>query len=716
MSGKVVTTAKAQEAKQTCPNSCKQNPSFNSLRSSADKILQLQRTAGNQAVQRLIKSGTLQAKLKISQPNDIYEQEADRVAEHVMRMPEPKMQLQPLRVTPLMQRQVPKEKEEILQAKETASQSQTITPSIESRISELQGGGQPLDPATRAFFELRFGQDFSEVRVHTDAKAAEVAKEVNARAFTVGKELVFGEGNYSPGMDDGQRLIAHELTHVIQQSEVSIGNNWCLKSEEPNKSENLTFSQLSSSGIPFSHKNNKANLLVQRAVSPEQSPLSENPEGQIEEKDQNHYIMWDFDIGSSELKPNHMKKLNSIANEWRIFSLREDTSKIRIDGHSSKSEPDDVFDIISFERAFAVENYFLSLGIKPSNMLVNSYGPSIPWFPNIGSRSMAHNRRVEVTIIRPDTPKPQVREIPEQPKGSTQEMSFEAKTLQSPKLGIPNIEFSIKRSFDDFPPLTFKYIIIYPGVDVIGKVKFKTDSSINHQFSLDEPQNKLFYAMKVKAEGYQVKLDEKGVTFSFENVEFKPEIQTNLIDLRKPISINFILRRGTLFDNIYLGQGMTGSVEGEMKGKIGIGLSPEGVVKIGQLGLASGSTLIYIVPAAGSLALLMATPSIIEAEKKKGIEEQRTRAYRDMYAWRIAGEAWDDLGYGIALARLKDYKGLSDDVYTDAYRGWKEAEEYIEHLRKEHRLSGLLKLLTQRYGYYDKIQEQLLLHPELLPH
>ncbi len=107
-----------------CPNSCKQNPGFNSSGSSADRILRLQKTAGNQAVQRLIKSGALQAKLKIGQPNDIYEQEADRVAEQVMSMPEP-----------MVRRQSEEEKEEEvpIQAKPIAEQ---ITPLVQRQVEE----------------------------------------------------------------------------------------------------------------------------------------------------------------------------------------------------------------------------------------------------------------------------------------------------------------------------------------------------------------------------------------------------------------------------------------------------------------------------------------------------------------------------------------------------------------------------------------------------
>ncbi len=88
----------------------------------------------------------------------------------------------------------------------------------ESVHETLASSGQPLDTATRAMMEPRFGHDFSQVRVHTDGPAAESAEALNARAYTVGQDLVFGPGEYAPGSSDGQRLLAHELTHVVQQS------------------------------------------------------------------------------------------------------------------------------------------------------------------------------------------------------------------------------------------------------------------------------------------------------------------------------------------------------------------------------------------------------------------------------------------------------------------------------------------------------------------
>src|SRR5215467_2445597 len=81
----------------------------------------------------------------------------------------------------------------------------------------LRSSSQPLDGDTRDFMEARFGHDFGQVRVHADSRASDSARDVNAKAYTVGKDLVFQAGHYRPETDLGKRLLAHELTHVAQQ-------------------------------------------------------------------------------------------------------------------------------------------------------------------------------------------------------------------------------------------------------------------------------------------------------------------------------------------------------------------------------------------------------------------------------------------------------------------------------------------------------------------
>lgn len=107
-------------------------------------------------------------------------------------------------------------RQDMLQRSATNAAPVSEVPPIVHKV--LRSPGQPLDAQTLAFMEPRFGHDFSGVRVHTDAKAAESARDVNALAYTVGRDVVFGAGQHSPRTSAGRRLMAHELTHVVQQT------------------------------------------------------------------------------------------------------------------------------------------------------------------------------------------------------------------------------------------------------------------------------------------------------------------------------------------------------------------------------------------------------------------------------------------------------------------------------------------------------------------
>ncbi len=256
MSEKHKTAAKTPETKSANAVSRKpETASSQTVNSPIDRILSLQRNIGNKAVQKLLKSGAIQAKLRIGQPNDIYEQEADRLADAVMSMPEPQVLRYPVeeeeeellqtkpkvaQSTPFVQRQdepEEEEEEEPLQTKGGTSRTSEITSNMEDRINAMRGGGQPLPESIRAFFEPRFGRDFSKVRIHTDSKAGETAKSLNAKAFTTGKDVVLGDGQYSPDTSMGKRLLAHELTHVMQQTEKTSSK------KEPNLDKKLHIQQ-----------------------------------------------------------------------------------------------------------------------------------------------------------------------------------------------------------------------------------------------------------------------------------------------------------------------------------------------------------------------------------------------------------------------------------------------------------------------------------------
>lgn len=164
-------------------------------------VLQLQRMVGNRAVEELIRSGALQPKLNISEPGDVYEQEADRVAESVTGMLDRSLPVQVRRAA--------------LQAQTEPASSEAVPDSVPSIT--VRGQGEPLQDSAREFFEPRLGYDLSRVRVHTDSQAAESANAVNALAFTIGKDIVFGTGEFAPVTNEGRILLAHELVHVVQQ-------------------------------------------------------------------------------------------------------------------------------------------------------------------------------------------------------------------------------------------------------------------------------------------------------------------------------------------------------------------------------------------------------------------------------------------------------------------------------------------------------------------
>lgn len=162
---------------------------------------------GNQAAQRFLRAGVIQAKLTVNQPGDRFEQEADRVAEEVMRMPDPTVG-----TPPRIQRMCP-ECEEELHRKESAS-----APASPTGIQLPRGAGLPLSESMRSFFEPQFGRDFGAVRVHTNSHSAAAAEALGALAFTTGRNIVFAPGQYAPQSSDGRRLLAHELTHIVQQT------------------------------------------------------------------------------------------------------------------------------------------------------------------------------------------------------------------------------------------------------------------------------------------------------------------------------------------------------------------------------------------------------------------------------------------------------------------------------------------------------------------
>jgi len=236
----------------------------------------LQRTAGNQAALRFLGSrGDAPANrnetLTVNEPEDAYEREADRAADRVMRMETSTIEhaqggsriqrlvqrkcaqctdeeegQKRLRLSPaegITQRKVSQCKEEeeqrqkLIKRTETGAGPPVAPPSVHDVLSSP---GRPLNSTTRAFMEPRFGYDFSKVRLHTDGKARESARAIHARAYTVGKHVVLGRVENASGQES-QRLIAHELAHVVQNDHSSSS---AMVQRDVDNSPNLTPLQL----------------------------------------------------------------------------------------------------------------------------------------------------------------------------------------------------------------------------------------------------------------------------------------------------------------------------------------------------------------------------------------------------------------------------------------------------------------------------------------
>ena len=178
-------------------------------------------------MQRKLGQTGLQPKLTVNRPGDVFEQEADRVADAVIRMDA--AHVGESGSPPVVQRKCAKCEEEKMAQRKCAKcdeeekaqrkESATDAPQAGAKSAPVQGPGSALPQPVRTRLERNFGHDFTGVRIHSDARAAESARSLNADAYTLGSDIVFAAGKYSPGTVTGQRLLAHELTHFIQQQQ-----------------------------------------------------------------------------------------------------------------------------------------------------------------------------------------------------------------------------------------------------------------------------------------------------------------------------------------------------------------------------------------------------------------------------------------------------------------------------------------------------------------
>src|ERR1017187_4302968 len=306
-------------------------------------ILHLQRTIGNQAVQRMLQTdaeeleaelaGTatrrfghdfsaipihasaakaIQTKLAINKPGDSYEQEADRVSEKMMRMPEPRVQGKCAcggSPGPAGECEECRKKPLSLQ-RESLNAAGPVAGGFAPRIVHdvLRSPARSLDPQTRAFMEPHFGHDFSQVRIHADPGASHAANAVQAQAFTFGSDIVFGSGKFAPFTTAGRKLLAHELTHVVQQGAAPAAATHSRAEavgEGATEAGNLRTSRVSEPGrLQRQPKGGKDSPKTEDCPPMERGEREEAAKAQLrldERIPQQEWLIYGFPIGGSEI-------------------------------------------------------------------------------------------------------------------------------------------------------------------------------------------------------------------------------------------------------------------------------------------------------------------------------------------------------------------------------------------------------------------------------
>ncbi len=374
-------------------------------------LARLQRTVGNRAINRLLRSRTIQPKLTVSHPDDPYEREADRVSDEVMRMPGPTslaVQRGPARIQrfcpecekeqparnatrapmqisrmcteceekthfrgteregPIQRKSDPAEEKDeedegLVQAKRERADPPEPSSGLASYVAASRGGGQPLLQSTREHFEGRFGHDFRGVRVHTDSRSADAAAEVNSYAFTTGSDIHFGAGRFKPGTPQGDRLLAHELTHVIQQD--------------------------ASRTVRLQRAACTVGVLTDTRCEDAQGaghPSGTNLEHFAEEKHQ--------------LKPAHLSKITVFKTAWVAAGSKDD---VKVHGYASCDGSANLNVQLSCDRAEAVKDELIARGITTTITTV-AHGET----DEFGASLDANRRAIIESVGPPPAPPP----------------------------------------------------------------------------------------------------------------------------------------------------------------------------------------------------------------------------------------------------------------------------------------------------------------------
>lgn len=319
-----------------------------------------------------------------------------------------------------------------LSLQRSPSQSTASSPAVPPIVHEVLGSsGHPLDAGTRAFMESRFGHDFSHVRVHTGAKAAQSARKVNALAYTVGRDVVFGQGQYAPETSAGKRLLAHELTHVVQQQIVSgrSGLQGKLVIGQPDdmfeqQAEMQATRVMEGRAVDStSVKGSPGAATLQRKVDEEKLLEGTGCKVPTSRPDGSLHGQIQFGFNSDNVSKGKTAISAFVTSAGGPGTLKN----VRVDGYASK-EGDPGYNLeLSCRRAKAVKRELTSTyGISEGSIEVFAHGPT----SEFNNKVLADNRIVLITAVSGSAPGPAPTPGPPEPAPPTPQPP---KTSEVPK-------------------------------------------------------------------------------------------------------------------------------------------------------------------------------------------------------------------------------------------------------------------------------------------
>lgn len=256
----------------------------------------------------------------------------------------------------------------------------------------LNSPGRPLETDLRAFMEPHFGQDFSQVRVHTDARAADSANAVHAHAYTVGRNIVFGAGQYSPHAKASRHLLAHELTHVVQQAASGVGadSERAASAAADRVSHGQAIDGLALGGAPVSLQRSGKDDSAGNTVGVVSTGKSVEPP--VDE----------FDFDKTDIPPQHLARLGDL----RMRLVTAPSATVILTGHTDTVGSEKYNEGLGRRRAQAVKDFLTSgQGVNPTQVSIESKGemepaagqPPAKLDPQAGEKN-PKNRRVEIEV------------------------------------------------------------------------------------------------------------------------------------------------------------------------------------------------------------------------------------------------------------------------------------------------------------------------------